>query len=150
MNNYTGSFLSIRTYEMDDIIHQPELMEMARTLTIGPYSGINRALDYYTDLARIQHVNAIGIFAYYTDNPVGWILLTQESDSVAFRPQDDHVCAQIFVARDYRRHGIGTRLLQIASKRAQDKLVRVYDLDNIDFFSPLLQLLPNIKSIYSL
>ena len=141
--------LSLKNFEMDLILKTTYLYTIARSLTISPGSGMNRALDYYQVLLPTRSINARGFFAFYDELAIGWALLTYESDEMCFQPKPGHACVQVFVRHDYRRNGIGGTLVRMAEQaKAADTIINVYLYDEPDFFRPFLT--NNFQSVYTL
>src|ERR1700686_1035076 len=132
-------YFKLKIIEMDDIVRDPILLAAARKLTIGPPSGMNSALDYFIELSKTRSVDALGIFAYYMQQPIGWSLFSYESDRYMFASREGNACAQVYVAHEYRRHGVGSRLLKQVAKIAHPDTVNVYRWSNIEFFDPIMQ-----------
>lgn len=140
--------LSFKTFEMDLILKTPHLHETARSLTIHGYSGMNRAMNYYLTLLQTRPVNARGLFAFYDEVPIGWALLTYEGDDMCFQPKPGHACVQVYVREDYRRNGVGGKLMRMAEQaKAADIVINVYLHDEPDFFAPFI-LINNFQSVY--
>ena len=144
---FNEAFLKTRMIEMDDIIADQAMMQTARSLTLGRPSGINSALDYYTTLRATRSVDALGIFAYYQAQAVGWALYTYEMDNYSFDPIDGHACAQVYVLPDYRRLGIGRKLIKQAANLAAPDVIKVYHWSNYYFFDQLMKEHPHIHAI---
>ena len=135
---YDSAFLSFKTYNIEEIIKTPSLLEIARSLTICMHSGMNCALNAYSVAVDLKTVEAKAIFAYYIDYPVGWLLYTAESDSCEFLSTPGQVCVQLFVRSEFRRKGIGTKLMDVAAKLADKNIVKVYAWDNVEFFNSVI------------
>ncbi len=100
---------------------------------------MNRALDHYHVVKQTEgrHIDAKGIFARHLGEYVGWALWTRETDNFSFKPTPGQVAFQVYVAANYRRKGVGTRLLQHAcSLTLPDEKVHVYYWSNPSFFEP--------------
>jgi GNAT superfamily N-acetyltransferase len=140
--------LSFQVIEMDEILRNSDLMKITRDLTLGAYSssGMNLALDSYIEKMDERSINAKGIYANLNDTKIGWALLTQESDGFYFSPKEGHACIQIFVEWQYRRHGVGTKLIKMATELAKDKILGVYSHNNPSFFSQWV-VQPNFTSL---
>jgi GNAT superfamily N-acetyltransferase len=148
MIDFDPSFLTLKIIKMDKIVSSDALFAMAKGLTLPPPSGMNNALDYYQRLHKTQSIDALGIFAYYIDKPVGWALYTYEDDNFFFRSEIGSVCVQIFVLPEYRMLGIGRQLMQWCYKRTKLDTMKVYWLSNSDFFNSVFpENLSNIESI---
>jgi GNAT superfamily N-acetyltransferase len=115
------------------------------------YSGINTFLNKYTEEGKSRSIDACGIFAHYQDIPVGWLLFTYEDDQLSFRPKEGEACIHIFVKPEWRRCGIGKRLLQMAAKMAEPDIVRVYDNGSVakPFYEEGRKQNRNLVGIYS-
>lgn len=132
--------ITLRTYEMYQIIGNELLHTTARALTLGGCSGMNIALDRYSaqmDDGRI--IKAKGIFAYKGEQAVGWCLLTYESDGMDFAAQDGFACVQIYVHPNHRRQKIGAALLEEAQTIAKGYTIQCYHWSNPEFFSPFIK-----------
>lgn len=136
--------LRLEVIEMDRILKDANILSVARSLTLYSTSGMNRAINLYQTLIQDRSVNAKGIFACYgkvetLERAVGWALVTWESDAMYFKgEQAGHACIQVYVAEEYRRQGIGTRLIKKATELAQDNIFNVYASDNPNFFAPFM------------
>ena len=140
--------LSFKTFEMDLILQTPHLHNMARSLTIHEYSGMNRAMNHYQSLLGTRPIDAKGIFAFYDEIHIGWVLLTYEKDDMSFRPKPGHACVQVYVRPDYRRNGVGAKLLRMAEQiKTANTVINVYLHDEPDFFAPFI-LTNNFQSVY--
>lgn len=131
--------LAISTIEMDQILTDSDLEVHCRRLSHGGSSGMNNALNHYHTIKRTEgrSINAKGIFAKYLGEYVGWALWTRETDNYSFKPTPGQVAFQVYVAINYRRKGVGTRLFQAAQAIIQpDELLHVYYHSNPNFFQP--------------
>lgn len=146
---FIESLLVYRIVDMDTVVKNQDLLATARSLTLSPRSGMNRALDAYQELVKERSLEAKAIFAYYKDLPVGWIIVTKEADGFSFQPVDGQACLQVFVKPDFRRHKIGTKLVQLARQIYPEDQINAYAHNNYDFFNPLISqgLCKNIYSI---
>ena len=112
---------------------------------------MTRSIECYERLIQERSVDATGIFAFYQGKPVGWLLYTYETDCVSFRPWErdnsNEAAAHIFVAEEWRRLGIGTRLLQMAAKMAEPDTLRVYAHENQSFFQPIIKQFDSLQAI---
>lgn len=144
---FNPAFLKIVLIDMDDILRNQHLVTMCRTLSLGGTSGMNICLNEYADLLKTRSVDACGIFAHYLDIPVGWCLYTYEDDYFCFRPEEGEVASHIYVHEQWRRLGIGTRLIQLATKMAEPDALRVYAHNNYDFFRPLIEKTDNMTAM---
>lgn len=150
MSTFDPRHLRFQIHEMDDILTTPFLLESARRLTLHPRSGMNGALNtyQYVSQSRSCSIDALGIFAYYLDQPIGWALFTYESDGTSFHPDNKETCCgQVFVQPEYRRKGIGKRLLSMAARLAVPDTMVVYAWEDLKFFNPILQAFPHVKSL---
>lgn len=144
---FNPAFLKINIIDMDDILVNPHLMTMCRTLSLGGVSGMNICLDQYAELLKKRSVDACGIFAHYLDIAVGWCMYTHEDDYTFFTSKDGEAASHIYVHEQWRRFGIGTRLIQLATKMAEPDMLRVYEHDNYNFFRPLIQKANNLAAM---
>lgn len=146
-----GNPLSVRlqSIEMDEIIDNPELLRLVRRMTLYPESGMNMALDYFCSIRKLEQrsVDALGIFAYLLQEPIGWALFTYEGDTHSFEPANGQACAQVYVREDYRRQGVGTELMEMCARLAKPDLLRVYEWSAMEFFQPLLINHSHISSV---
>jgi GNAT superfamily N-acetyltransferase len=136
----------LRAIEMDEIIRSPELLKVARQLTISPDSGMNEALNHYIGIED-RSIDAFGIFAYHLEKPIGWALFTYESDNFDFTPEPGYVCAHVYVKPIHRRRGVGTQLIGMCEKLAQPDILCVYEWSAREFFKPLIKPDSYIRSI---
>lgn len=125
--------------EMDIILKDPNLLAVARSLTIHSSSGMNSALNYFQGIIQSRPVRAHGIFAYEDGVAVGWTLFTQESDQMCFVAREGHTCAQVYVKPAYRLKGIGKKLIRMAEELSKDSVLNVYAHDNMSFFGRFIQ-----------
>lgn len=139
MTMFNRELVKTQMIEMDEIVSSPQLMQTARELTLGRPSGMNAALDYYTELHAMRSVDALGIFATYLGTPIGWCLFTYESDRYEFKSGNGCACAQVFIQSDYRRFGIGRQLIKLAAKLGDPDIVKVYSFSNYRFFDPIMK-----------
>lgn len=135
---FIESLVVYRTVDMDSVIKDQNLLAVARSLTLSPSSGMNRALDSYQEMIKSKPLEAKAIFAYYESQPVGWILVTKEHDGFSFRPINGQACIQVFVKPDFRRHKIGTKLVQLAKQIYPEDQINAYAHNNLSFFTPLI------------
>jgi|SRR5208282_1112618 len=142
---FDSNNLSIKSVEMDDILRDADLLTVIRRLTLGGESGMNRALNYYQVLRATRPIRAHGILAYYNGEPIGWALVTRESDQYSFLEKDGHACVQVYVDYPFRRNGVGCSLIKTARELYQDTL-HVYDWSNPKFFSLFMDE-KNFKSV---
>lgn len=132
--------ITLRTYEMEDILRTELLLLTARHLTLYSTSGMNIALNRFQALLEGGNpIKAKGIFAYEGEWACGWCLLTQEADGMDFSPQEGYACVQIFVADQYRRKGIGSLMLKEAASIATGSLIQCYSSNNPQFFKPFIK-----------
>jgi GNAT superfamily N-acetyltransferase len=149
--NYNPSLLRFETMEMDDVIDSPTWTEELRRLTLGRPSGMNAALDYYQILRQTQSVDALAVVAkypWYDFQAIGWLLFTYENDgwNLAADKEKTRAGAQVYIQQNFRRHGIGSRLIRMAAALAMPDPLRVYHWSNYDFFDPLMKQHSNICS----
>jgi GNAT superfamily N-acetyltransferase len=145
--SFNPAFLKITIIDMDDILRNQHLMTMCRTLSLGGNSGMNACLGAYSKLIETRSVDSCGIFAYYLDIPVGWCMYTYEDDQFCFRPKEGEAVSHIYVHEQWRRLGIGGRLIQVAQKMAMPDVLRVYEHNNYSFFRPLIQKMNNLAAV---
>jgi len=149
-------FLKITMVDMDDILRNPHLMQTCRNLSHGQgdpdcVSGMNYFLKRRSQEVKDRSIDAMGIFAHYLNTPVGWVLLSYEDDAFCFHPPEgnkESAVAQIYVRQDWRRQGIGSRLMQFAIKVAEPDTVRVYRHSAEEFFVPLIERNQNLICVY--
>jgi len=145
---FNPDFLKIKMVEMDDLLKSPSLLSIARNLSKGPFAGMCSTLDKYTELSKVRSVDALGLFAHYLGEVVGWLLFTYEDDAHCFTRKEGEACTHIFVHPNYRRLGIGTRLQKVAAKIANPDVVRVYEHNNYLFFKQAMSQASNLRDIY--
>jgi len=132
--------LTLRTYEMEEVVCNELLLSTARRLSLGDDSGMNRALDRYIEsAANALRIHAKGIFAYRGEIAVGWCLLTKEHDGLDFYPQDGQACIHVFVDEAYRRQGVGSALLREAATVGVGYVLKCYYWGEPDFFEPFVK-----------
>jgi GNAT superfamily N-acetyltransferase len=147
MSVFNPTKIKLDIIEMDEIVRSTEIMKTCRALTLGGVSGMNSALDYYKLLAGTRSINALGIFANYGSICVGWALFTYEDDQFYFTARDGNVCTQIYVHPNYRRQGIGKKLMDKATILAKPDTMNVYAWSNWNFFYPFIQKHSHIKEL---
>jgi GNAT superfamily N-acetyltransferase len=147
--NYNPNFLRLRTFEMDEVLVTPSLLKKARSLTLPPPSGMNAALDYFQVLSRVSSVDALGIFAYYLDEIIGWALFSFEEDTWGFVPlKEGESCTHVYVDVNYRHQGVGTALMHLAARIAQPDTMRIYGYTPYNsFFKQLMTTFPHIEGV---
>lgn len=132
--------ISLRTYEMEEILRNEELRKAARRLTLDPYSGMNVALNLFqSKLDAGCSIDAKGIFAFKGEWAVGWCLLTREGDGKSFAPKDGFACVQIFVDPDFRREGIGSTMLKEVTAIYPGATINCYGWCNTLFFDSFIK-----------
>ena len=132
--------ITLRTFDMDQILRTEMLLSAARRLTLYSTSGMNIALNQFSNkLNAGQSINAKGIFAFDAEWACGWCLLTKEADGMDFCPAEGYSCVQIYVAEEYRRKGIGTILLKEATSQSTGQIIQCYGWDNPKFFEPFIK-----------
>lgn len=141
------NLLRISIIDMDDVLQTPYLEEACRRLSHGPGYGMNNSLNYYKKLLKERSVDACAIMAFYNGPVVGWLMYSYEDDCVSYRPKTDEAVAHIFVEQQWRRCGIGTKLLQMASRMAWPETLRVYPWEEREFFNPIMEQNTNLASI---
>ena len=152
MTSFDRTSVHLQTYDMNDIFRTPELISVARKLTLHPDSGMNRFMDYYHPISLVRSIDAVAIFAFYPEmllkNVIGWCLFTREDDEFEFKRQDrQEACAQVYVEYEYRMKGVGKQLLDLAAQMAQPDVLRVYSWSNRPFFDKVMQEHPHVQSI---
>lgn len=126
--------IHIEVVEMDKILRAPNLLATCRQLSHGGSSGMNQALDHYQTLTHARPVQAKGIFASHQARFVGWALLTHETDVYYYKPTPNCVCFQVYVEGQFRRNGIGSRLLRAAKSLVPNEDLLVYGETGHYFF----------------
>lgn len=145
--SFNPIYLKINIIDMDDILRNPHLVTMCRALSLGGSSGMNKCLDGYMKLLKKRSVDACGIFAHYLDISVGWCMYTYEDDHVYFKPKEGETASHVYVHEQWRRLGIGTRLIQVAARMAAPDVLRVYEHNNYGFFRPMIQRTNNLAAV---
>ena len=138
--------IEYKIIEMDTILKDPNLLATVRSLTLHSYSGMNGALDYLQAIIQSRPVRAHGILAYEGDQPLGWSLVTRESDQMYFKEQEGCACAQVYVKPAWRLKGIGKKLIRMAEELSKDSILSVYAHDNMSFFGRFISQ-SNFKAI---
>lgn len=103
-----------------------DLLSNLRKLTLHPNSGMNRELDSLYKIWKERKVEAKVILAYIDDNLVGWGLLSKESSTFKFKNHflgykpEYGTLFEIFVHPNYRRMGVGKKIVQTARKKTNN------------------------------
>ena len=147
IREFNPIFLKINIIDMDDILRNPHLMSTCRALSKGDNHGMHICLEGYTKLLKERSVDACGIFAHYLDIPIGWLMFSYERDYVMFQSSENEAVCQLYVHHDWRRLGIGTRLIHLASRMANPDTLRVYEHNEYDFFRPLIRKIENLAPV---
>lgn len=148
--------IEYKTVEMDRLLKDPNLLAAARNMTLHSYSGMNSALNYYQAIIQGRSVRAYAIFAYddggeeyisltgitrkfvERGGPIGWALVSKESDNLCFTAKEGHACAQVYVEPSYRLKGIGRQLIKLAEQVSKDDIISVYAHNNVGFFQSFM------------
>jgi|SRR5579859_144279 len=142
MLGFDYNLLSFKEYHISEIILNPNLMTMARSLTLHPCSGMNAALDLYyswIDMGvDIKDINVHATFAYYNNISIGWVLYTYEMDGFEFVPENGEACIQVYVHPLFRRRGIGKALCNKVIINCNN-LVKAYSYSSPEFFLSLMK-----------
>jgi hypothetical protein len=146
-SKYNPVFLKTTIIDMDQILKDSNLLNTCRSLSLERGSGINVCLDEYIKLSQHRSIDACGIFAYYINHPVGWLLYSYECDYIYFKAEKCEAVSHIYVHPDWRRLGIGTKLIHTASRMADPDTLRVYDYNAPLFFQPLMGRINNILPV---
>lgn len=143
----TLNCIEIVTKSFNEVVKNSDLMNSLRSLTLAPYSGLNYELNMLEKISKNREAVAKVIMAYYTDELVGWALLSREyskfqfpNGTKGFKPENG-MLFQVYVAPDYRRCGIATSLFKEASNNAGSYKIGVspWNTPSRSFFSTLEQ-----------
>lgn len=116
--------LNISVLSLSEIADNNDLISKIRDLTLNPYSGMNWELDNLLPQTKYRDVNCKAILCYFESQMIGWALLSQEPsdfgfyNSDGFDPKRDGALFEVYVRPDYRRFGVGTKLLEKAREIA--------------------------------
>ncbi len=141
--------MKFRTQVMDANVglQSKRFVKRLRHLTLGPGSGMNDALDALLEIIKDGGtVDAYFILAYHPDHDelIAWAVLSEESFGTTYNIQGrfvsftkgDGSIFEVYVAPQYRRHGIGSHLLKIAKKIAFNEIFVVpWDEVSCAFYS---------------
>lgn len=135
---------------MDEVIRSNELLATLRRLSLGGYSGMNVALNKFIRDMLLRSIDAKAIMMYNNDVAVGWALFSRDvaTDHYHFNAKDNSICFQIYVDPNYRRMGIGSRLIRAAISLANGAVIKVYEFDAPAFFAQHKAQAENIQNIY--
>jgi len=133
--------IKLKTLNLGKIFDNPVLYKQIRQLTIDCYSGMNQELDYLEVEHTYRKINARAIISYVNDKPVGWALLTKEDGSHTYYDTYDGNYAsykarrgylfEVYVDREYRGKGLGTKLLQRAKRLTPNNKLVVVPWDKV-------------------
>jgi GNAT superfamily N-acetyltransferase len=115
--------LTIRALDFNLVAKQPELIKQFRKLTLYPYSGLNYELSHLLSLSKYRQVSAQTLLAYYQNNLVAWALMSKEESQARFPSNycyhsTDGILLEMYVHPNYRRQGIGSKLIKVARHKA--------------------------------
>lgn len=119
-----SSGLTIRVSDFNLLARRPEVIKKLRTLTLASTSGMNFEIDNLLDLIKQRPVDCKVIRAYQDTILVGWGILSRENSDFKFLntqsgfSSSQGVLFQLYVHPEYRRKGIGTKITEIAKKKA--------------------------------
>ena len=124
IKQYSFNKIDYKLFHFDQILNDPKLMNIVRTLTLHKESGLNYEIDHLITVARnSKSVKAKAIIAYEDEEAIAWILMTRE-ESKRFTPlvicysSKDGVMVQLYVESSFRRKGIGKNLVKLARRHA--------------------------------
>lgn len=134
--------LTVRVRGFNLVAQRPQLMQNLRKLTIHKSSGMNYELDNFENLAKYREVNAKVLTAHHNGEIVGWALLSKERTHFSFNNHYDGFSPEygalfeVYVDPNYRRQGVGTRLLRSAKRKLDgDRLcVCPHDIKSDKFY----------------
>jgi GNAT superfamily N-acetyltransferase len=110
--------VKLKIIDMNDAMENPKVLASLKELTLCGLSGMQLTLDRYEDiLVQGEEIRGKAIVAYSGAILIAWGLLSWEpDDEVVDFDSSLGVYFQIFVDGNYRRQGIGTKLLARARK----------------------------------
>lgn len=147
--------LSLKTFEMDNVLKDLAFVARLRQLSLGGFSGMNVALNAFIAEKDNRHIDAKAIVAYVINkggeenlsNARGWALWTKDESTDRYR-QKRGIIFQVFVEWNYRRQGIASKLLKKAMEYSGGEPTMVYWHDEPDFFQRHRDAGNNIVNIY--
>ena len=149
--------LSLKTFEMDEVLKDDAFVARLRQLSLGGFSGMNVALNAFIAEKDNRHIDAKAIVAYMVDkhglgenlsNARGWALWTKDESTDRFRKKSG-IIFQVYVESSYRRQGIASKLLKKAVALSGNEPTMVYWHDEPDFFQRHQDEGYNIVNIYN-
>lgn len=111
--------MKLKILDMNKVMRDVKILSMLRNMTLDGVSGMQATLDKYQDMIDCREkIRATAIIAYMWSSPVAWGLLSWESTDGQIVDYDSTlgVYFQIFVEEEYRRQGIGSKLIARARK----------------------------------
>lgn len=133
--------IKIVAKDFNEIVHEKELLNELRRLTLTPSSGMNYELDRIIHFSKERPVKAQALLAYRHKELVAWAILSEEPSNYfynngGFNPEDG-VLFEVYVQPSHRREGIGSQLINKAKNLVGDKKLCVcpWDGNSHCFFS---------------
>jgi GNAT superfamily N-acetyltransferase len=113
----------------DTIKEKKILIDQLRTLTLHPNSGMNKELDNLSRISKCRKTNAKIVLASYKREIIGWALISKEKSDFSFslKYYDGYspeygTLVEIFVDPRFRKLGIGTKIIEFAKTKINDKI----------------------------
>jgi GNAT superfamily N-acetyltransferase len=147
LSSFDVQQVQLQVIPINQVISSPELLKIARRMTLDAWSGMNKALNMYELYAPTRTIDATAIFAVYHQEYIGWCMLTAEGDGLCFWARDNYLCTHTFVRPDYRRLKVGTKLMDKALELASQRKVKVYSGNEPLFFRPYLERYANVECV---
>lgn len=120
--------LILKAQDFNLVLQNQELFQTFYSLTLyrgNLTSGLTYEMKNLSRIGQNRKVKAKVIWAEKDDKIVGWALLSREpSDFFSsengywFDPNRDGVLFEVFVAKQYRKQGIGTELIKLARRKS--------------------------------
>lgn len=124
--------IKINVKDFNLVLKDEDLLKKLTSLTlsknVSSISGMRYEIEQLTNLAKNRQVNARAILAKSHNQIVGWSLLSREASrfytrtnpfgELWFNPVKHGMLFELFVDKDFRRMGIGTKLIKTARKIA--------------------------------
>lgn len=116
--------LTVRVSDFNLVAQRPAVIKKLRTLTLNSTSGLNNEIDNLLNLVKRRPVDCKIIRAYLDSKLVGWAILSRENSDFNFPntdngfSSDQGVLFEVYVHPEYRRKGVGTKIIETAKKKS--------------------------------
>lgn len=114
----------VRTLDFNKVARDTTLLTILRSLTLHSYSGMNHELNnLITRVISSEIVDVQILVAIHQETIVGWALLSREASNFHFTNVGDGyrpamgTLFEVYVEPQYRRKGIGSRLMKAALRK---------------------------------